>query len=129
MARSEDQLSKRERQLMDVVYRVGRCTAQEALEGLDDPPGYSSVRTILGILVEKGLLKRKRDGRAYVYEPVAPVSRARKQALGRVLETFFENSPEGLVAALLDMRSRELSDDELARLERLIEDAKRKGQS
>ena len=118
-------LSRRERQIMDVVYRLGKATVQDVLDQLDDPPSYSSVRTLIRLLEGKGHLTHVADGNRYVYSPTQRKETARKSALRHLLDTFFDNSVENTVAALLDVKSKELTDDELDRLTRLIEDARR----
>lgn len=118
------QLSRRERQIMDVMYRLGRATVTEVLERLPDPPGYSAVRAMLRILEEKGHLRHEQDGPRYVYLPTIPRDSARESALKHVVRTFFNNSTESAVAALLDLEGDSLSDAELDRLSRLIEQAR-----
>jgi BlaI family transcriptional regulator, penicillinase repressor len=120
-------LSRRERQIMEVVYRSGRATATEVLAGIADPPSYSAVRALLRILENKGYLRHEADGPRYVYLPILPSHRASRSALRNVLETFFEGSTEKAMAALLDLSREQLSDDELSRLSRLIEDARKEG--
>ncbi len=117
-------LSRRERQIMDVVYSLGRATASEVLERLPEPPGYSAVRTHLRILEEKGHLRHEQDGPRYVYVPQVPRDTAQDSALRHLLRTFFDDSTEAAVAALLDIRGDQLSDAELERLSRLIEQAR-----
>ena len=102
------ELSRRERQLMDVIYRRGAATVAEVLEELPDPPSYSAIRALLRILEEKGHLVHREDGPRYVYEPTLPIDEARRSAARHLLETFFGDSVEGAVAALLDVRSAEL---------------------
>lgn len=128
MARkSEPSLSRRERQIMDIVYRLGRAAASEVTEQLPDPPSYSAVRALLRILEAKGHLKHEQDGPRYVYLPVVPREKARTSALDALLKTFFEGSPEMAVAALLDRSSARLTDDELDRLAGLIARARKEG--
>jgi predicted transcriptional regulator len=123
----EEVLSRRERQIMDIVYAQGRATAAEVLERLADPPSYSAVRALLRVLEEKGHLQHEQDGPRYVYKPTVSRSRARQTALQRLVRTFFDGSPEQAVAALLDMSAADLSDEELARLQQLIEQARKEG--
>ena len=128
---TNSQLSRREREIMDVIYRSpgGRATAAEVLDQLADPPSYSAVRALLRVLEEKGHLRHEEDGPRYVFLPTVPRERARQSALRQVLHTFFDGSTEQAVADLLDLsstRSR-LSDAELARLSRLIADARKEG--
>ncbi len=121
------QLSRRERQIMDVVYRLEAATASEVLENLPDPPGYSAVRAMLRILEEKGQLAHHQDGPRYVYTPVVPRSAARQSALRQVVRTFFDGSAADAVAALLGMSETALSREEARELARLIDKAKREG--
>jgi predicted transcriptional regulator len=122
-----ENLSRRERQIMAIVYRAGRATATEVLADLADPPGYSAVRALLRILENKGYLHHVLDGPRYVYLPTLPSHRASRSALRDVLETFFEGSTEKAMAALLDLSRQQLSPEELERLSRLIEDARKEG--
>ena len=120
-------LSRRERQIMEVLYREGRATASEVLERLPDPPGYSAVRALLRILENKGQVRHAADGNRYVYETRLPRDRAGRPALAGVLETFFDGSAEKAVAALLDLSRHELTDADLDRLSDLIEQARLEG--
>ena len=120
-------LSRRERQIMDVVYRLGSATVSEVLADLPDPPSYSAVRATMRLLEERGHLKHKQDGPRYVYFPTQSRAKARRSALRHLLQTFFDGSAEHAVAALLDMSAQELSDEELDRLTRLIEDVRKQG--
>ena len=120
-------LSRRERQIMDVVYRTGRASATEVLSALPDPPSYSAVRAMLRVLENKGHLRHVPDGTHYVYKPTLPRERAGKPALENVIDTFFDGSAEKAVAALLDLSRSELSTDDLDRLSRLIEEARTEG--
>ncbi|HEX2091710.1 MAG TPA: BlaI/MecI/CopY family transcriptional regulator [Longimicrobiaceae bacterium] len=117
-------LSRRERQIMDVIYRLERATAAEVLDRLPDPPSYSAVRTLLRILEEKGHLRHEQDGPRYVYLPTVPRDSAKESALKHLLRTFFDGSTEAAVAALLDLQGEDLSDRELDRLARLIDQAR-----
>ena len=116
-------LSRRERQIMDIVYRRGRATAADVLEDLPDPPTYSAVRAALRLLEEKELLRHEMDGKRYVYLPTVPRTRARATALRHLVRTFFNGSPEAVVNALIE--DTRPSAAELERLARLIEDARR----
>jgi BlaI family transcriptional regulator, penicillinase repressor len=122
-----NELSRRERQIMDIVYQRGRATVAEVRAGLPSPPGYSAVRALLAILVDKGWLKHESDGPRYVYSPTRPRGRAGTSAIKRVLETFYEGSVEQAVAALLKASDSKLSDDELDRIGTLIDKARREG--
>lgn len=123
----ERALSRRERQIMDALYRRGRATVSDVLEELTDPPSYSAVRTTLGVLEDKGAVRHVRDGRRFVYLPTVPRERARRNALRRLLNTFFDDSMEGAVSALLELKSADLSEAELARIQRLIDEARKEG--
>jgi predicted transcriptional regulator len=121
------QLSRRERQIMDIVYREGRATPRDVLESLPDPPSYSAVRAMLRVLENKGHLRHVPEGKGYVYTPTLARTRASRSAMKNMLQTFFEGSAEKAVAALLDMSRSELTEEELERLSRLIEQAKEEG--
>lgn len=120
-------LSRRERQVIHAVYRLGEATVAEVRSEIPDPPSYSGVRSALAILEEKGLLAHRQDGPRYVYLPTVPEERARESALGQLLRTFFDDSVEGAVAALLDMRAEALSEVELDRLAEMVDEARRRG--
>jgi predicted transcriptional regulator len=120
-----EKLSRRERQIMDILYQRGQATAAEVLQDLPDPPSYSAVRAKLRILEEKGHLKHTQQGAAYIYLPTVPRARARRSALQRLVQTFFDGSTEQAVAALLDLSAAQLSEAELDRLGDLIDQAKR----
>ena len=120
-------LSRRERQIMDVLYRDGQATASEVLAALPDPPSYSAVRAMLRILENKGHARHVAEGTRYVYQPTLPRDRAGRPALAGVLETFFDGSTEKAVAALLDLSRDELSPEQLDRLSQLIDQARMEG--
>jgi predicted transcriptional regulator len=120
------QLSRRERQIMDVIYRRGRATAAEVLEDIADPPSYSAIRALLRLLEEKGHVRHEQDGPRYVYTPIVNRDRARRSALKHVVRTFFDGSATDAVAALLDTDSR-LDTAELDRLSAMIEHARKEG--
>lgn len=120
-------LSRRERQIMDIIYSRGQATAIEVLENLHDPPSYSAVRALLRVLEEKGHLEHALDGQRYVYSPTVAREQVKRSALRRVLQTFFDNSTEDAVAALLDLSDERLSEGELDRLEELIKQARQEG--
>ena len=120
-------LSRRERQIMDAVYRRGRATVAEVLQDLPDPPSYSAVRAMIGKLEEKGHLGHEQNGPRYIYFAAHPREEARESALRRVLRTFFDGSPTKAVAAVLDMSGETLSERDLEELETLIDRARRKG--
>ena len=123
----EQGLSRRERQIMDAIYRRGRATAAEVLEDMLDPPSYSAVRAMLRVLEEKGHLRHEQQGPRYLFLPTVPREQARRSALRQLVRTFFDGSTEQTVAALLDLSDRKLSDAELDRLSRLIDEARKEG--
>jgi BlaI family transcriptional regulator, penicillinase repressor len=120
-------LSRREREMMDIVYRSGSATAGDVLGQLADPPSYSAVRTTLRILEEKGLLKHEQDGKRYVYKPRLPRDKARKGAMDHLVSTFFGGSASGAVLALLEQPGLEISPEDLRRMQSLIEHARKEG--
>ena len=122
--RRHAQLSRRERQIMDVLYRQGRATAAEVQAELPDPPSYSAVRAMLRILEEKGHTRHEQDGPRYVYVPTLTRSKAKRSALKHLLDTFFEGSAEQVVVALLEVSGDELTDADLSKLRRLIDSAR-----
>ena len=122
-----DTLSRREQQIMDIIYSRGQASATEVLENLPAPPSYSAVRALLRVLEEKGHLRHKQDGQRYVYSPTVARERVKRSALKRVLQTFFDDSAEDAIAALLDISHERLSDAELKRMENLIKQARREG--
>ena len=130
-ARTEDteapELSRRERQIMDAIYRRGSATVSEVREELPDPPSYSAVRALLRILEQKGHLVHREDGPRYVYQPTLPLEQARRSAARHLLETFFGDSLEGAVAALLDVRSTSLDEADYQRLLARIAQARKEG--
>jgi len=113
-------LARRERQVMDILYRKGEATAQEVLDEMADPPTYSAVRALLATMMEKGLISHRKDSRRYVYRPAVPEKKAKRSALKQLLSTFFEGRPEKLVAALLDPKDQQLSADEIEKIRKLI---------
>ncbi|HEX8317213.1 BlaI/MecI/CopY family transcriptional regulator [Longimicrobium sp.] len=121
-AQTRSELSRRERQIMDIVYRRGKATAADVLDDLPDPPTYSAVRAALRLLEEKGLLNHEMDGKRYVYLPTTPRTQARTTALRHLLRTFFNGSPEQVVNALIE--DSQPSPAELDRLAKLIEQAR-----
>ncbi|MCA1580844.1 MAG: BlaI/MecI/CopY family transcriptional regulator [Acidobacteria bacterium] len=125
--RALERLSRRERQIMELIYASGQATATEILDRLPDPPSYSAVRALLRILETKGHVRHVVDGTRYVFLPTVAPDRARRSAMQSVIHTFFEGSPEKAVAALLDVSRSELSEDELDRISRLIENAREEG--
>jgi len=120
-------LSRRERQIMDIIFRRGRATAAEVMEELPGNPSYSTVRTQLRVLEEKGHVRHQEDGLKYVYLPVMARHTARKSALRHLIETFFEGSAEKAVAALLGGEGSKLSEDELNRIAELVDRTRKDG--
>ena len=120
-------LSRRERQIMDVLYRRGRATAAEVMGELPGEPNYSTVRTQLRVLEDKGHVRHDEEGGRYVYAPAIPRHAARKSALKHLVETFFDGSAEQVVAAVLGGEASRLSDDDLERISELIEKARKDG--
>jgi len=120
-------LSRRERQIIDVLYRRGRATAAEVMADLPGDPSYSTVRTQLRVLEAKGHVRHDDDGQRYVYSPAVPRGTVRRSALKHLVETFFDGSVEQTVAALLGADSARLSEAELERIAELIEKARKEG--
>ena len=120
-------LSRRERQIMDIVYRRGKVTIRDVLDALPDPPSYSAVRALVRVLEEKGHLQHAQDGPTYVYSPTVARDTARASALAHVVDTFFGGSAGEAVAALLDLEGKDLSRHELDELSAMIEQARKEG--
>ena len=127
-SRDEEALSRRERQIMDVIYAMEEATATEVAAGLPDPPTNTAVRTMLRILEQKGHLSHRQEGLKFVYRASRPRARAGRTALERVLRTFFDGSLEKAVAARLGDEAAGMSNEELDRLAELIEQARKKGE-
>ena len=123
----KDKLSKREQQIMDIIYEQGESSANEIHKALPDPPSYSAVRAMLKILEDKKIIRHKQDGLKYVYSPTVSREKAKKSALKNVLKTFFDGSAENAVAALLDMSKSDMKEDDFDRMSDLINNAKTKG--
>ena len=121
------ELSRRERQIMDIIHARQEASAAEVMEAMDDPPTYSAVRALLAVLVRKGLVEHREEGRKYIYRPTTPSHEVGRTALDRVMHTFFDGSVEKALAALLDSRDSDLSPDELDRLRALIDQARKEG--
>ena len=122
-----EQLSRRERQIMDILYRRGEATVAEVLQELPDPPSYSSVRALIRILEEKGHLRHREDGPRYIFAPSLSKHRAQRSMLQSVLTNFFDGSREQLLAALLDDADGGLHPKELENLSELIDQARKEG--
>ena len=120
-------LSRRERQILDILYQRGQATAADVQNALPEPPSYSAVRALLRILEEKGHVRHQQDGPRYIYLPTVARENAKRSAMRHMLRTFFDGSAEQAISALLDDASTKLSSAELDRLARLIEDARRSG--
>ncbi|MXX35529.1 MAG: BlaI/MecI/CopY family transcriptional regulator [Gemmatimonadetes bacterium] len=120
-------LSRRERQVMDIVHELGSATAARIRERMTDPPSYSAVRSVLRILVDKGHLAAEYDGPRLVYSPTVPVHRARRSVMRHVLRTFFDGSVEGAVNTLLELEDTQLTPEERARMKKLIDRASGEG--
>ena len=120
-------LSRRERQIMDFLFRHGAGTVAEVLAGIPDPPSYSAVRALLRTLEEKGVVTHREDGPRYVYEPTVPRERERTSALAHLVKTFFDGSTSQAMAALLDLSERPLTPEEAERLDRLIAQSRQEG--
>ena len=125
--KNEKSLSRRERQIMDIVYEMKEATVLQVLERLPSPPSYSAVRALLRVLEQKGHLTHRQDGPRYVYTPLLPREKARRSALSHLMRTFFDGSTEDVVAALLDISEDSLSEDDYRRLLKLIEKARKEG--
>ena len=123
-SRAHAALTKRERQIMDVLYRLGRATAGEILEALPGAPSYSTVRTQLRVLETKGHVRHEEHGLRYVYMPIVPRSSARRSALKHLVETFFDGSSAKVVAALLGGEAAKLSNEDLERIAELVDSAR-----
>jgi len=122
---AQHRLSRRERQIMDVLYRRGRATVAEILEELPEPPSYSAVRAMLRVLEEKKHIRHEEKDLRYVYLPVVPREKARRSAVAHLLDTFFDGSAEQAVATLLDVSARDLKAEDFDRLAALIDEARK----
>src|ERR1044072_1901269 len=125
--RKGDGLSRRERQIMDALYKLGRASAAEVRDAIPNPPTYTAVSTHLGILQEKGHIKFESDGTRYIYEPVVSREEMAKVAVTNVVDTFFGGSVELIVATLLEQREATITDEQLERISEMIEQARREG--
>lgn len=110
------QMSRRERQIMDILYRLGQASAKEVLENLPDPPSYSAVRALMATLEGKGMVKHSKESRRYIYKPAITEKRARRSAISNLLSTFFDGKPDKLVAALLDPKDMQLKKEEIQKI-------------
>jgi predicted transcriptional regulator len=124
---STPSLSRRERQILEILYQRGKASATEVREAMPDAPSYSAVRTLLRVLEDKGHVKHRAEGLRYVYAPTVGLERAKRGAVKHLLDTYFEGQPEQIVAALLDLSSTRLTAEELDRMTALIDKAKKEG--
>lgn len=126
--KSARDLGRRERQIMDAIFQLGEASVSDVLARLPDPPSYSSVRTMIRLLEAKGFLKHRRDGNRYVYRPTQSHETASRSALQHLLATFFAGSATDAVAAILNLSAEDMTDEDLQRMEELIEQARQDGQ-
>lgn len=119
------ELGRRERQIVETVVKLGEASVSDVRSNLVDPPSYSAVRAMLGLLVEKKWLKYRQDGKRYLYRPAAGREKSQKRAVSRLLETFFAGSRTDALAALLDSSATEMTDDEYQRMLKMIEQARK----
>ena len=120
-------LSRRERQIMEILYQRGRAPATEVREAMEGAPSYSAVRAMLRVLEEKGHVRHEEEGLKYVYVPTVGREKAKRSAVKHLLDTFFGGSPEQAVAALLDVSATRLTSEELDRMSQMIEKARSEG--
>ena len=125
---THESLSRRERQIMDIVYRRGEATAAQILAEMSDPPSYSAIRALLRILVDKEHLQHREEGPRYVYSPTVSRQKARSKALSKLVDTFFDGSALKAASALLGSSQRKLTKEELDELTAQIESARKRGQ-
>ena len=118
-------LSRREREIMDIVYRLGEASVSDVVDRMKDDPGYDSIRIILGILTKKKHLSHRRENRRYIYSPTVPREKACRSAVRNLLETFFSGSPHEAILTMLDMSSSRLSQEEIDELEAWLEKEKK----
>lgn len=117
-------LSRRERQIMEIIYQLGKASVADVIEEMDAPPSYSAIRTIMNLMVDKGFLKINTKGKKYIYAPALPRDKASRSALNNLLQTFFSGSVAQAVVSLINLHKDNLSAEDLDRLARLIEKAK-----
>jgi predicted transcriptional regulator len=120
-------LSRRERQIMEILYRRGKASVSDVKDGMEDAPGYSAVRAMMRVLEDKGHVRHQAEGLKYVYVPVVAREKAKRSALKQLLDTFFSDAPEQVVAAFLDVSSSRLTREELDRMSAMIENARKEG--
>ena len=124
---TEMELGKRERQIVEAVYRLNEASVADVRAELKQPPSYSTVRAMLGMLVKKKVLKHREDGKRYLYRPASKVEKTSRSVLKNVLATFFSGKPDSVVAALIDV-SDDVTPETLDRMQSIIDEARRKGQ-
>jgi BlaI family transcriptional regulator, penicillinase repressor len=127
LKKQQDPLSRREREMMNIIFASGRATATEVMEAMAEPPSYSAVRATLRVLEQKGHLKHQHDGTRYVYLPTVNRDKVRLSALDNLLATFFDGSAANVVATLIERQKGKISEGELDELSRLIDQARREG--
>lgn len=120
-------LSRRERQIMEILYQRGKASASGVREAIPDAPSYSTVRALLRVLEEKGQVAHQSEGLKYVYVPVVKHDKAKRSAVKHLVDTFFSDSPEQMVAALLDVSAKKLTNEDLDRMAEMIEQARKEG--
>lgn len=125
--RTDRDLGRRERQIMDIIYQLGEASVGDVLENMDSPPSYSSVRTMIRILENKGFLKHRSEANKYIYSPRQKRETASRSALRHLMQTFFSGSATDTIAAILGDNSENLSEQDLDRLEEIIEQARKEG--
>ena len=125
--RTPQELGRRERQILDIVFRLGEASVADVLAEMHDPPAYDSVRTMIRLLESKRLLRHRREGNKYVYSPTQSHKTASRSALQHLMKTFFKSSVADTLAAAIDLKSDNLSDEELDRLESMIAQARKEG--
>lgn len=118
----KEHMSRRERQIMDILYRLGSASAKEVMEGLSDPPSYSAVRALLATLKAKNMVEHTKQSRSYIYKPIVEEKKARRSAMKNLLSTFFDGKPDKLVAALLDPSDMKLDKQEIEKIRNALED-------
>ncbi len=124
---AQTRLGHRERQILDAVYHLNEASVADVLDTLDDPPSYSAVRKMMNVLVDKGVLSYRREGTRFIYKPTQPASTARRTAARKLLDIFCSSSPTEAVNAILDISTRQLTDEDFEQLQSMIERAKQKG--
>ena len=127
MKKQPDPLTRREREIMDILHRRGRATAHEVMDELADPPSYSAVRTFLRLLEERGHVRHEQDGPRYVYTPTVARREAQRSAIAHLVDTFFDGSVEDAVTTLVESSKPKMSSEELDRIARLVAKAKKEG--